>query len=102
MCTQNKSFSKVYILNKLYISYILYITAGTTTTTVAPPGAPAPTANTSPQFLRCIANCQTTNQYNPVCGTDRQLYNNQARLDCANQCGAGGKNFLFIMKITSF
>lgn len=74
--------------------------AAPTTTTVAPPGAPAPTPNTSPQFLRCTANCQTTNQYNPVCGTDRQLYSNQARLECANQCGAS--KFLFVLEINGF
>lgn len=29
----------------------------------------------------------TTNQYNPVCGTDNQTYHNQERLDCARECG---------------
>lgn len=42
----------------------------------------------SRSFLSCMANCQTTNQYNPVCGTDNMTYHNDQKLLCAQNCGA--------------
>lgn len=59
--------------------------------TSATPGATVTTPSAlpaqSPAFLACMRNCQTTNEYNPVCGTDQVAYPNQRRLDCANRCG---------------
>lgn len=49
--------------------------SGTTTTTA------------SPAYTACLAGCNATPQYNPVCGSDRVTYNNMGRLRCANQCG---------------
>lgn len=54
-----------------------------TTTTQAPVGS----TTLSPTLIRCVANCPSTNQYNPVCGTDEQTYHNRARLDCYTNCG---------------
>lgn len=55
------------------------------------PSTPATTPGAfpaqSPAFLACTRNCQTTSEYNPVCGTDQVGYPNVRRLDCANQCG---------------
>lgn len=50
------------------------------------PAAAAPTT-ASPAYIQCMRNCLTTNEYNPVCGTDAITYNNERRLGCANQCG---------------
>lgn len=55
-------------------------TPGSSTT---PGAAPAQ----SPQFIACLRNCQTTSEYNPVCGTDQTAYPNIRRLECANRCG---------------
>lgn len=42
----------------------------------------------SPAYRSCLANnCPTTNEYNPVCGTDDNNYDNRQKLDCANFCG---------------
>jgi hypothetical protein len=38
-------------------------------------------------LLECTNRCQTTNEYNPVCGSDRLSYSNIARLNCAINCG---------------
>lgn len=37
----------------------------------------------------CINDCKarTTQQYNPVCGTDSQTYQNKQNLDCVANCG---------------
>lgn len=41
-----------------------------------------------PAFLKCMReDCLTTSEYNPVCGTDRTIYQNDRKLDCANFCG---------------
>jgi hypothetical protein len=44
---------------------------------------------TSASYRRCLNNCLTTNEYNPVCGTNEQSYDNQNKLNCAISCGAG-------------
>lgn len=54
--------------------------------TTAAPGASSSVVGT-PQFVLCNQNCPSVNQYNPICGTDQVTYNNQYRLDCANDCG---------------
>ncbi|KAM8710967.1 hypothetical protein ACLKA7_017580 [Drosophila subpalustris] len=52
--------------------------------------APFITAATAPtaQFLDCYGRCPTTAEYNPVCGSDRQLYRNEQKFNCARFCGA--------------
>ncbi|KAL7010861.1 hypothetical protein ACKWTF_013981 [Chironomus riparius] len=44
----------------------------------------------APQVQSCIERCieSTLSNYNPVCGSDNQTYQNQERFDCANDCGA--------------
>lgn len=49
------------------------------------------------KILSLIISARTTPQYNPVCGTDGQNYHNEARLDCARECGVG-KYFLIFSK----
>lgn len=49
---------------------------------------PAAAPSQSPAFLRCTREqCPTTNEYNPVCGSDQVPYSNIRKLDCANICG---------------
>ena len=52
-------------------------TTTTTTTTAAP----------DPQRDACIKRCPVTFEYNPVCGTDNQAYDNPGLLNCAATCG---------------
>lgn len=49
----------------------------------------------------CAQNCLSTNEYNPVCGSDSVLYNNIRRLECTNKCGRtlDPSNWQGIMKI---
>lgn len=66
------------------------LTAGPSTTTVTvPPQSTTPRAATtrSPAFRQCLTTCLTTNEYNPVCGSDNVNYDNARKLDCANFCG---------------
>lgn len=41
----------------------------------------------SPDIEACIRSCPVTSEYNPVCGTNNETYNNLGRLMCAQQCG---------------
>lgn len=56
----------------------------TTTTTVAP------TTASSETFARCLRNCPSTTQYNPVCGSNGVTYDNNGKLQCAVRCGLRG------------
>lgn len=66
-------------------------TNGPSTTTVNVPlqsTTPAPVTTRSPAFRQCLSSlCPTTNEYNPVCGSDNVNYDNQQKLNCANFCG---------------
>lgn len=47
------------------------------------------TVNEPPRsFINCMRNCQTTSQYNPICGSDNMTYHNDQKLLCAQNCGA--------------
>ncbi|KAJ8681894.1 hypothetical protein QAD02_017686 [Eretmocerus hayati] len=41
----------------------------------------------SPWLQNCIKVCPKTAEYNPICGTDMQVYNNPSDLTCAKICG---------------
>lgn len=41
----------------------------------------------SDEFYDCMSQCRTTNEWNPVCGSDNNNYNNIEKLNCANSCG---------------
>ncbi|XP_037034572.1 uncharacterized protein LOC119073291 [Bradysia coprophila] len=66
-------------------------TSGPSTTVVNVPlqsTTPATVTTRSPAYRQCLANmCPTTNEYNPVCGSDNVNYDNQQKLNCANFCG---------------
>ncbi|XP_013115640.1 uncharacterized protein LOC106093172 [Stomoxys calcitrans] len=48
-----------------------------------------PTVTTaSPQHLECIRQCPTTSEYNPICASNRQMYGNEQKFNCARNCGA--------------
>lgn len=51
------------------------------------PFVPAPAPDQ--QFLQCFGSCPTTPEYNPICGSDMQLYQNEQKFNCARFCGAG-------------
>lgn len=66
-------------------------TLGPSTTTVNVPlqsTTPAPVTTRSPAYRQCLSTlCPTTNEYNPVCGSDNINYDNHQKLNCANFCG---------------
>ncbi|CAD7003725.1 unnamed protein product [Ceratitis capitata] len=39
-------------------------------------------------FLDCFGNCPTTSEYNPICASNQQQYQNPQKFDCARRCGA--------------
>ncbi|XP_075161000.1 uncharacterized protein LOC142233833 [Haematobia irritans] len=48
-----------------------------------------PMATTStPEFLECIRLCPTTSEYNPICASNRVVYGNEQKFNCAQSCGA--------------
>ncbi|PSN33319.1 hypothetical protein C0J52_24696 [Blattella germanica] len=49
-----------------------------------------PTTTTSRPVANC--DCPSTPEFNPVCGTDSQTYNNPSKLKCAVFCGTGKLN----------
>ncbi|XP_022216026.2 uncharacterized protein LOC111070038 [Drosophila obscura] len=54
---------------------------GTITPFVTPPPV-------TQQFLDCFGSCPTTPEYNPICGSNMQLYSNEQKFNCARFCGA--------------
>jgi len=49
---------------------------------------PATPGVLSAEVQRCVDRCQTTPEYNPVCGSDNILYQNPGKLICSNGCQA--------------
>lgn len=45
------------------------------------------TSTEAPNYGRCVVSCPATPEHNPVCGTDRVVYSNPGRLNCAAFCG---------------
>lgn len=57
----------------------------------SPPNAeviPQAQASPPPDYFECFRSCPTTNEYNPVCGSDRVQYFNEQKFNCARRCGA--------------
>lgn len=71
---------------------------GGATNTNAPVDNNPTTTTQSPRVRQCIANCQTTPQYSPVCGSNGIQYMNMEKLNCARRCGVGKCQY-FITKI---
>lgn len=66
-----------------------------TTTTSAPtqpttgfPGLSETTTKPPPGYFDCLQNCPTTNEYNPICGSNRVQYFNEQKFNCARRCGS--------------
>ncbi|CAH0720121.1 unnamed protein product, partial [Brenthis ino] len=58
----------------------------TTTSTTTPSTNPAVFTLTA-ELRQCRGRCPTTSEYNPVCGTNMQTYDNPSRLYCDQACG---------------
>ncbi|KRF81597.1 uncharacterized protein [Drosophila virilis] len=54
--------------------------------TMTPFVSAAPAA--TQQFLDCFGRCPTTPEYNPICASNRQMYLNEQKFNCALFCGA--------------
>ncbi|KAL5290882.1 hypothetical protein ACFFRR_010336 [Megaselia abdita] len=65
--------------------------SGFETTTVTP----SSTTRTvlTQRYFSCLQQCLSTNEYNPVCGSDGQNYHNAARLGCSQRCGLSEYGF---------
>lgn len=57
------------------------------TTTVSSVNQNVPSTTESAEYRTCLSNCQTTTEYNPVCGSNGVTYDNRGRLQCATRCG---------------
>ncbi len=59
-----------------------------------PAPQPLPPATTlSPEVSRCNMRCgeSVTHEFDPVCGSDLQTYNNRGYLECARRCGVNAE-----------
>uniref|UniRef100_A0A2A4K104 Kazal-like domain-containing protein n=1 Tax=Heliothis virescens TaxID=7102 RepID=A0A2A4K104_HELVI len=41
---------------------------------------------------KCVQDCPSTSEYDPICGTNNVTYMNPGRFDCAKKCGLRGTN----------
>lgn len=52
-----------------------------------PANQPITATATTAAFFQCFNNCPTTNEYNPVCGSNNVNYHNVHKIRCTNECG---------------
>lgn len=50
----------------------------------------------SPDTIRCIETCPATPEFNPVCGTNYVMYENEGKLFCAKSCGIGKFKIVYL------
>lgn len=72
--------------NSNAVPNVVFINNRPIVATIAPFTAPT---TSSPQFLNCFGSCLTTSEYNPICASNQQQYQNPQKFECARQCGAG-------------
>lgn len=51
----------------------------------------------SSEYRNCLSNCQSTGEYNPVCGSNGVTYDNFGKLLCATRCGTSKYNYHSIL-----